>query len=80
MTIFVCFMFSGGMPLMVPISFVGLLTRYLYFKSSFIRFCRVPKTFDDSINNRVMKMLPVCVIVNLMMCIWMYGVSEIFPF
>ena len=78
MIIFVCMMFSGGIPLMIPISFLGLATRYIYFKYSFIRFCRVPQTFNDSINNKILRILPFCFIVHFALDLWMYGVPLIF--
>ena len=80
MILLVTMMFSGGMPVMIPITFIGLFTRYLYFKHSFIRFCRVPKTFNESINNKVLRILPFCVFFHFAFSLWMYGVSEIFAF
>ncbi len=38
--------FCGGMPIMLPISFIAIFTRYIYYKLHFIRFCKVPNTFD----------------------------------
>lgn len=38
--------FCGGMPSMLVLSFIGIITRYIYFKWIFIRFSRVPKTID----------------------------------
>jgi hypothetical protein len=38
--------FSGGMPVILVLCFIGIITRYIYFKWIFIRFSRVPKTID----------------------------------
>jgi hypothetical protein len=46
MVIFVALIFSSGIPLLIPLSFAALWTRYLSFKYSFIRFSRIPKTYD----------------------------------
>jgi hypothetical protein len=42
--------FCGGMPLMIVLSFIGIITRYIYFKFIFIRFSKVPKTIDEALN------------------------------
>ena len=46
MIFFVGFAFSGGMPCMIVVTFVGIITRYSYLKFLFIRFSKVPRTFD----------------------------------
>jgi hypothetical protein len=46
MIFFMGLAFSGGMPIILVLCFIGLATRYYYFKFYFIRFCRVPSTFD----------------------------------
>ena len=46
MIIFVGFSFAPGIPFMIILSWLGLITRYVYFKYVFIRFCRIPKSYN----------------------------------
>lgn len=46
MIFLVAFAFSGGMPIMLILSFIAIITRYAYYKHHFIRFCKVPNTID----------------------------------
>lgn len=46
MVILVGYVFSSAIPLLLPLTFIGLITRYYYFKYSFVRFCRIPRTYD----------------------------------
>lgn len=70
--------FSGGMPCIIGICFVGILTRYLYLKFLFIRFSRVPKSIDEHLNATVLSYFPWALLVHFLMTIWMYSVSSIF--
>lgn len=65
---------------MIPISFIALITRYAYYKHSFLRFCRIPKTFNETINERLLRIMPFCVFFHFAFSIWMYGVGTIFAY
>jgi hypothetical protein len=70
--------FCGGMPLMVGLSFIGIITRYIYFKFIFIRFSKVPKTIDEALNETVLTYFPWMMILHFGVSIWMFGDTEIF--
>ena len=78
MIVFVSLFFSGGMPIMLVVGFFAILFRYLYFKYHFIRFCKTPKVFDESLDLYVTNMLIYAVLLHFMISIWMYGVTGIF--
>lgn len=48
--LFVGMAFSGGMPLILIPCTLAFATRYLYFRLLFIRFSRIPKSWDEAIN------------------------------
>lgn len=78
MVVFICFTFCGGMPMLMPITFLALITRYWYFKHSFIRFCRVPKTYDDSIHKKILSIIPLALFFHILFTLWMFGVRDMF--
>lgn len=78
MIVFVGFMFGGGVPAMIPVCLLGLLSRYVYCKYVFIRFCRIPKTFRESLNDRALKILQITFFCRGFLSIYMYGASDIF--
>lgn len=76
---FVPFAFAGPMPLLLPISAIALTVRYFYSKYYFLRFCRAPRAFDESLNQMVMNLLPLALFLHLMVSIYAYGATDIFP-
>lgn len=38
--------FGGPLPAIIFVSFIGLITRYVFFKIMFIKYSRVPKTYN----------------------------------
>lgn len=63
---------------MIVASFAGLISRYIYYKYIFIRFCRIPKTYNESLNNRALSILKIVLILRCMISIYMYGADGIF--
>ena len=80
MMIFVGLVFSGAIPMLLPLCFIGLFTRFVFFKYSFIRFSRVPKTYDESLDHRMSQVMAISLIAHLAFSIWTYGVPEHFAF
>lgn len=76
--VFVSLLLAGPMPLMILLGTVALGTRYLFWKYYFIRFCKIPPTFDESLNTKIMNILYWCVIIHLAISIFAYGNNEIF--
>lgn len=65
---------------MLILAFVGIITRYFYFKFIFIRFCKVPKTIDEALNETVLSYFPWVLGFHFFMTIYMYSVPTIFAF
>ena len=78
MIIFVGFTFSGGIPFMVIFSLLGLVTRFIYFKYVFIRFCRIPKTYNEIMNKRMLSIFPAAMTFHFIFSILVYGQDSIF--
>jgi len=53
MIVFVSVALCGPIPLLLFIGAVALLSRYLFWKYYFIRFCKITPTFDESLNSKV---------------------------
>ena len=77
MIVFVSLALSSGIPLITIVSFFALGLRYLYLKYTFIRFCKIPKTYDQALDLKVSGLLPFGVVVHFAFGIWMFGVSTI---
>lgn len=75
MLVFVGFGFAGGIPFLVPLTLVGLITRMIYVKYVFVRFCKIPKYYNEVMNERIKLILQIMLIFHMGISIWMYGVS-----
>jgi hypothetical protein len=73
--IFVGFVFSPGMPSLVILTCIGLAIRYVYLKFIFIRFSRIPKFIDESLNSIMFRYLVFGLFAHIILAIWMYGVD-----
>ncbi len=78
MIVFVSLGLSPGIPLVTIVTFFALWFRYLYLKYIFIRYCKVPKTYDEALDLKVSGLLPYGVILHFAFGIWMFGVTSIF--
>lgn len=77
--VFISLIMSAGMPLITIVAFFAITFRYIYLKFHFIRFCKIPKTFDVALDNKVTDMLPYALLIHFVFAIWMFGVTDIFP-
>lgn len=73
MIVFVTMMLCGPIPILLVLGTVALGTRYLFWKYYFIRFCKIPPTFDESLNDKIMKIMPWSVFIHLAISIYAYG-------
>jgi hypothetical protein len=78
MIVFVSLGLSPGIPLVTIVTFFALWFRYLYLKYIFIRYCKVPKTYDEALDLKVSGLLPYGVVLHFAFGIWMFGVTSIF--
>lgn len=73
MIVFVSIGLCGPMPLLLLIGGLAILTRYLFWKYYFIRFCKIPPTFNESLNTKVTGMLYWAAIIHLCISIYAFG-------
>jgi len=66
------------MPSLLMLTGIGLILRYLYFKFVFIRFSKIPKPIDESLNSILMRIIVIGLFSHLIIAIWMYGVDSMF--
>jgi len=76
--VFVCFLYSGGMPFLYITSFAQLLLTYYFDKTFLLKICRLPKNYDEKLESIIRTTLYVIVVVHLLFTIFMYGNSDIF--
>lgn len=63
---------------MLMLTLFGLILRYLYFKFVFIRFSRIPKPIDESLNTILLRCLVFGIFSHIILAIWMYGANGMF--
>jgi hypothetical protein len=78
-TIFTTFIYSGGMPAMLPLGFVNLVITFWVDKLLFFSFYRSPIDGDETIPRLSTSLLPYAAFVHLMYAIWMFSNPNLFP-
>lgn len=66
------------MPAIIPVSFIGIITRYVYFKIAFVKYSRVPKAYNEALNLRTMNIMKIAIIAKCIYATWIFGVDDIF--
>jgi len=75
---FVCFLYSGGMPFLYVTSFAQLIITYYFDKLFLLRVCKLPKNYDEKLEQVVRITLYGIIILHLLFTIFMYGNPSIF--
>ena len=78
-TVFSCFLYSGGMPLLNVICFLTLFSIYWIDKTLILRHYRRPPFYSHALNKRLVTFLPLAVAFHCAFSLYMYGASDIFP-
>ncbi|CAG9332151.1 unnamed protein product [Blepharisma stoltei] len=78
-TIFTCFLYSGGMPLLNIICFFTLFFAYWTDKFLILRYYRTPPLYSNHLNDRFQIYMPYAVLLHCGFSLYMYGADEIFP-
>ena len=76
--VFGALVLGGPIPFLLIFATVALATKLIYWRIMFIRFSRIPPTFDDSLNNTVLKVLPWALILHCAFSFYAYGADNIF--
>lgn len=77
--VFTCFLYSGGMPMLNVICFLTMLCLYWVEKFLILRHYKRPPLFNHSLNDQLVKLLPISVIFHCSFSLYMYGASDLFP-
>jgi len=75
MIVVVSLAFAPGMPIIIVIGFLAILARYAYCKYIFIRHCKVPKTYDESLDTKMTRIIPYGILFFFAFGVWMFGVQ-----
>ena len=74
----VCFAYSGGIPILLPVGCALCAVHYAVEKFMILRFYRMPPRYSDLIGKAATKYLPMVAVYKLAISIWMYGNGAIF--
>ena len=77
-TIFVVFLYSGGMPVLIFIACLIFYLKYKIEKWAFLRFYKTPPAYDESIAKNAQGWLPYAGVLHLLFATWMFTNPEIF--
>jgi hypothetical protein len=72
-TVYVCYVFSAGMPLLMPIAAVSLTVSYAVDKLAFLRLHRRPPSSTNRMALYIIELLPLCILLHLAVGVWMLG-------
>ena len=77
-TIFIAFLFSSGMPLLLVLGLMGIVVTYWTDKFTFLRVVRTPPGYDEKIAQATGSLLPYAVLFHCLFGMWMYSNQNIF--
>ncbi|RHY28573.1 hypothetical protein DYB32_005869 [Aphanomyces invadans] len=76
-TIFVTFMYAGGMPALLPLGAVSCFLNYAVDKLMLMKLYRVRTAYDQALGNLALTLFPWMLLVHLGFSAWSYGVSSL---
>ena len=80
MSIFFCWiMYSGPIPILIPVWGLYFLCQYWLDKVIFIRFNKIPNYYSQSMHNSVLRILPFATFFHWIFSMWTYGSPDIYP-
>ena len=71
--VYVCFTHGLALPLLFPITYLGILNVYICEKIMFAYFYRQPPLFDNCLNNRALEILQYAPVMMLLAGYWQLG-------
>ncbi|CAN0440816.1 unnamed protein product, partial [Phaeothamnion confervicola] len=77
-TWFVCYVYSGGMPLLLPIAAGSFFIYYWVEKFLFLRYYRTPPHYSQRLVMSVVDLIPYALFLHVICSLWMYGNGSIF--
>lgn len=77
--LFVAFMYSPGLPLMMPIAFGSFFLTYLFDRLMLLRFYAKPPAYDSELATFALNLMPWALLTHILMAIFMLGNPEGLP-
>ena len=78
-SIFACFLYSSGMPILNIVCFLILFSLYWIDKFLILRHYQKPPMLNSVLNDEVIKILPFAVALHCGFSLYMFGASDLFP-
>ncbi|OQR93354.1 transmembrane protein [Achlya hypogyna] len=78
-TIFVTLMYSGGLPVLLPVGAIALGLNFVLDKLTILKLCSVRTAFDEALGSLALRLLPWVLWLHLGFSAWMFGNSTILP-
>ena len=76
--LFVCFVFSTGLPLMIPVAAASFLLFYWVDKATFMWYFRKPPAYTIRLQRTMSGLMPLALLLHLAVGIWMLSESNLF--
>lgn len=76
--IFICFIFTAGMPILTIIGMLNFYTTYWVDKFLFLNYYRSPPRYKTNIGRGATALIPYAIVLHLVASIWMLGNKDIF--
>ena len=76
--VFVCFMYGMFIPVLFPITLLGLFNMYVTERIGLLWFYRKPPMFDESLGNRAVSILKYAPLLMFTLGYWAVGNPQIF--
>ena len=71
MVVFVCFLYSGGIPLLLPLCSISLWVHYAVDKVLIMRYHQKPPAYGSYLNHLVVWLLPWSLVGHVAASVWM---------
>jgi len=78
MLLFINFMYGAGIPLLYPVTLLTVIFIYWVDKVLFLKLYKLPKNFDEKIQETVRLTLEFLLLIHISFAIWTYGSPDIF--
>jgi hypothetical protein len=78
-TLFSCYLYSGGMPILNIVCFLTMFCIFWIDKTLILRHYRKPPFYSSAINERLVRLLPLAVMIHCGFSLYAYSASDIFP-
>ena len=75
---FVCLMYSAGMPMLLWVGFVGSFLRFVLDRWAFVNLYRAPPEYDATVARSARKWFPYAALMHICFAMWMFTNPKIF--